>query len=85
MNPLIEVWNSLVNYTLNYFGMGNESTYNQNLDIDFYRVIFDNVLADLYLRKRLTESFLDDAFRTLIRNIVAGRAESFALSGIKGE
>lgn len=45
------------NYTFNYFGMGNESVYDQSRDIDYYRVQFDNVISELYVRKRFGEKF----------------------------
>ena len=45
------------NYTFNYFGMGNESEFDQNQDIDYYRVQIDNVLGSFYLRQRFRERF----------------------------
>ena len=44
------------NYALNYFGYGNESVYNQENGIDYYRVRFDNVLSRIMLRKRFGEN-----------------------------
>jgi len=45
------------NFTRNFFGLGNESIFNdEEYDIDFYRVRFDNIKLDLGLRKRMGET-----------------------------
>ena len=38
------------NYVTNFFGLGNESNYNQELNIDYYRVRFKEFLLDAKLR-----------------------------------
>lgn len=41
----------------NFFGLGNETVFNKNIDRKFYRVRFNYFEADLALRKRLTNVF----------------------------
>jgi hypothetical protein len=47
-----------VNPTLsNFFGLGNETPYNKNIDSKFYRVRYNYFETDLAIRKRLTNVF----------------------------
>ncbi|HSN62089.1 MAG TPA: BamA/TamA family outer membrane protein, partial [Ferruginibacter sp.] len=47
---------AFVNPTLNsFFGLGNQSVYDKNNDISFYRVRYKYIEADLLLRKRLND------------------------------
>lgn len=57
------------NYTLNFFGFGNESEYNKENNIRFYRTRFDQGDGSIMLRNRIAE------FVTL----AAGPAFSYAL------
>ncbi|HUR11839.1 MAG TPA: BamA/TamA family outer membrane protein, partial [Flavitalea sp.] len=43
------------NYTLNFFGYGNESNYNKENSIRFYRTRFDQAEASIMLRNRVAE------------------------------
>jgi hypothetical protein len=45
------------NYVTNYFGLGDESVYDQSLGIDYYRVRFEEFLIDAHLKFNLGESF----------------------------
>ncbi|MEO6582960.1 MAG: metallophosphoesterase [Ferruginibacter sp.] len=46
----------LVNPTLNnFFGLGNETTFDKSLPVEFYRVRYKYVAADLLLRKRVND------------------------------
>ncbi len=43
------------NFVTNFFGLGNETTYNQNIHIDYYRVRFEEILLDARLKFNLGE------------------------------
>ena len=45
------------NYVTNYFGLGDESVYDQSLGIDYYRVRFEEFLIDAHLKFNAGESF----------------------------
>ncbi len=45
------------NYVINFFGYGNESEYNQNINIDYYRVRFEEILFDAHLKFNLGNEF----------------------------
>ncbi len=44
------------NYSLNFYGMGNESVYDQSNELEYYRVRFDNIFLKAYMRRRFSES-----------------------------
>jgi len=43
------------NYILNFFGLGNETVYNKDLSISYYRTRFDQADASVMLRNRVAE------------------------------
>lgn len=43
------------NYVTNFFGIGNETVYNKELGIDYYRVRYEEFLLDAHLRFNLSE------------------------------
>ena len=45
------------NYVTNYFGIGNESIYDQSRNIDYYRVRYEEFLLDIRLKLKLGEQF----------------------------
>jgi hypothetical protein len=45
------------NYVANYFGLGNESVYDQDRGIDYYRVRYEEFLVDAHLKFNAGESF----------------------------
>lgn len=44
------------NYTNNYFGMGNESVYDQNQHISYYFVRYQNILTNALFRRRFSDN-----------------------------
>lgn len=45
------------NYTRNFFGLGNESTYDRSNHISYYYVRFDNFIGTAQIRKRIGNAF----------------------------
>ncbi|MCF6359671.1 MAG: metallophosphoesterase [Cyclobacteriaceae bacterium] len=45
------------NFVTNFFGLGNESDYDQRVNIDYYRVRFEEILLSAHVRFNLGEQF----------------------------
>ncbi|RLD24967.1 MAG: hypothetical protein DRI71_01050, partial [Bacteroidetes bacterium] len=45
------------NYVTNYFGLGNESVFNQDLGIDYYRVRYEEFLLDAHIKFNAGDNF----------------------------
>ncbi|MCF6352363.1 MAG: metallophosphoesterase [Cyclobacteriaceae bacterium] len=43
------------NFVSNYFGLGNQTIYNQTINIDYYRVRFEEILLDAHIKFNLGE------------------------------
>ncbi len=45
------------NFVSNYFGLGNQTTYNQTININYYRVRFEEIRLDAHFKFNLGEQF----------------------------
>jgi len=64
------------NYVTNFFGIGNESVYDQSLGIDYYRVRFNQGLLDLKFRFNLGKNVdfkIGPSYQTIEVRNTAGR------------